>query len=220
MKTIAITNQKGGVGKTTTTLTLGCALAEMGRRVALVGLDSQRDLCGFSDSIEAENLQFFNADAKTLKATLKRAASTCGADGFALLDCPPALGVEVAAALSQSDAVLIPTQAEKLSVQGLGRLMETLNAARDPRRAGANPELTYRLLVTLFDTQNPDSHFIEARLRKEFGDAVLPGVIKRHGAFASAALDGQSILQNHSRIHPANVYRAVARNLVKGWNHA
>ena len=50
---ISIANQKGGVGKTTTTLSLGAALVERGRSVLLVDLDPQSSLtiaCG----VEAE----------------------------------------------------------------------------------------------------------------------------------------------------------------------
>ena len=53
---LAFANQKGGVAKTTSTVNLGVALVEMGKRVLAVDMDPQGNLT-MSQGIDPENLE-------------------------------------------------------------------------------------------------------------------------------------------------------------------
>jgi chromosome partitioning protein len=180
MRIIAVMNQKGGVGKTTTTVNLGAALAEAGRRVCLVDLDPQSHLTinyGVEPSSEdvpslydvlVEEMPFIEAmrpvDERItlvpssidlaaaeielvailgretiLKKRIDAARQFENAMPFdvMLLDCPPSLGLLTLNALAVADEVIVPMQPQFLPLQGMAKLLETVQLVN--RRM--NPEL-------------------------------------------------------------------------------
>jgi chromosome partitioning protein len=68
-RVIAIANQKGGVGKTTTTLTLGAALVERGRSVLLIDLDPQSSL-SIALGVNAANRSMYEVMGSTEPGTM------------------------------------------------------------------------------------------------------------------------------------------------------
>jgi len=71
MKTISISNQKGGVGKTTTALCLSAGLAERGYRVLSIDLEQQRNLTATIGNTQSEQLTIL--DVLTGEATAREA---------------------------------------------------------------------------------------------------------------------------------------------------
>jgi chromosome partitioning protein len=77
MRIIALMNQKGGVGKTTTTVNLGAALAETGKRVCLIDLDPQAHLTinyGVDPHPEQVSLYDVLVDGKPLSEAVRKIA--------------------------------------------------------------------------------------------------------------------------------------------------
>ena len=61
VKTIAFCNHKGGVGKTTSTASIGVAIARQGKKVLLVDLDGQANLTGIFVSADQVEKSIYNA---------------------------------------------------------------------------------------------------------------------------------------------------------------
>jgi chromosome partitioning protein len=128
-----------------------------------------------------------------------------------VLDCPPSLGVVTINALTASDQVLIPLQAETLSHRGVGHLLSTIE---DIRRL-TNPELrVVGLLPTMYDGRTRHARDVLATMAEQYGIPIL-ATIPKSIRFAEAPAVGVSIL-THSPSHAgAHAYRALADQLLE-----
>lgn len=163
MKTLAIINQKGGVGKSTTTANLGAGLILKGFKVLLIELDPQGNL---SYSMKADSNSLTSLELLTHEFPVKKiiqhteqgdiipaTPALSGADNlikttgkeyrlkeaidsikdnydYIIIDTPPALGILTINALSACSGVIIPTQADSYSLQGIGQLNVTIETVR------------------------------------------------------------------------------------------
>lgn len=80
MEIIAIINQKGGTGKTTTTVNLGAALSKLGKKVLMIDLDSQASLTYY---LGIKDFSYTISDLFLGKATLTE--SMVAAEGMFLI---------------------------------------------------------------------------------------------------------------------------------------
>jgi chromosome partitioning protein len=216
MKTWAVANQKGGVGKTTTAITLAGLLASRGLRTLLVDLDPHGSLTSYfrldPETIEPGVYQLFQSADGADAALLERAIRPSGVDGiallpastalatldrqlgaregmgrvlaaalalvaprfdYALIDCPPTLGVLMVNALGACDHLIIPVQTEFLALKGLERMLRTLVMIERARKG----PLPYTIVPTLFDARTHAAREALAQLHSEHAAHLWSGMI-------------------------------------------
>jgi len=246
---VSIANEKGGVAKTTTALSLGGALVELGKRVLMVDLDPQSNLSlslgvepdaksnSFINLVmeniplmrvvrptEIENLSILPANkeiglservlpTRSNYATLLKQMLSSGNDqyDFVVVDCPPFLGALTLNALTASDLLIIPTQAEYYSIYALRNMMGLI---RQVRKTG-NPYLRYRLLITLFDKRNGIHRTLAEHLRNTFSGGVLESVIEVDTKLRESPIAGVPVNYHAGKSRAALQYHSLAEEIIQ-----
>lgn len=140
MRVIAIANQKGGVGKTTTAWAIITGAALRGRRVLGIDYDPQGSLTYIMGANMGQGLQ--KTPAGDVLATSTEILTTSNVDALGrdinqlkkgydliVIDAPPALGKPLLSVLRAATEVIIPLQADPLSVQGLYQMQLSISRA-------------------------------------------------------------------------------------------
>ena len=250
-KTIAIANQKGGVGKTTTAVNLGACLAALHYRTLIIDLDPQGNatsgvgvdrstldrsiydvLAGelsLDDAVLATQVELLDlvpartelaaAEVELVHVEERREfvlADVLGTQtrrwDFVLIDCPPSLGLLTINALTAADSVLIPVQAEYYALEGLARLLETIERVRTHTNARLQLE---GMVLTMHDNRNNLSRQVEDEVRAHFAAQTYETVIPRNVRLSEAPSFGAPIILYDVTSRGARSYLDLAREFVE-----
>lgn len=252
MPILSIAIQKGGSGKTTTTINLAAALQQLGKKVLVVDLDPQANMTqalGFSEDPDVSMYNLFRMEANgeaydlqevitegsglpILPATLELAntelelAPVFGRErilarildqlpqeeyDWILLDCPPSLGLITVNALTASDLVLMPLQAEFLPMKGVESFLKTFTLVQKQ----LNPRLSLLgLVLTRYDKRTSLNKDMQITLRERYGENVFNAKIHINVALAKAQEWGADIYNYDKTSRGAFDYLQMAKEVL------
>jgi chromosome partitioning protein len=246
--TIAISSQKGGVAKTTTCLSLGACLAEMGKTVLLIDMDPQASLT-LAMGLKPDELRRTVSDAllgtvslvsvsrespifgldiipankglvvldkilygrKGYEYYLKNGLDVMG-KGFydmVLMDCPPSFGTLTLNALTAAHLLIIPTQCEFFAARSLRHVIELAKLVR----VKTNSQLTYRVLVTMYDRRNKISQIILSQIQQGLKEVLFKTIIEVDTKLRESPAFGKPITLYAPNTRGAQQYRELAKEL-------
>jgi chromosome partitioning protein len=129
-----------------------------------------------------------------------------------LIDCPPSLGLLTLNALTAADSVLVPLQAEYYALEGLARLLDTIELVR----AGLNPSLTLEgVVLTMMDARNNLSRQVADEVRQHLGERVFQTEIPRNVRLSEAPSHGRPALLYDVRSKGSLAYLQVAEEILR-----
>jgi chromosome partitioning protein len=231
-KIIAIVNNKGGVGKTTATVHIGHALAQLEYKVLCVDMDDQANLVQYffgrrrvndlkkqqngkplpiqkhDSNVDVLMLSSFEATEEEYVQVIQQGAT--GYD-YVLLDSPPALELRTHAVLRAATGVLIPTEAAPLAYSGTANL---INLATE-----YNLEL-YGIFVNMYEKKLATQRAYLEQYEVNYADQFIPFRVNRSALFTNAVADAKTGFQMQGKKPQSDLeaYMAIAK-VVTGGSH-
>jgi chromosome partitioning protein len=126
-----------------------------------------------------------------------------------LIDCPPFLGSVTLNALNAANLLIIPTQPEFFSVHALRNMMSIIRRVR----AGSNPNLIYRILITMLDRRNRIHNNLREQIQETFGEGLLGTIIEVDTKLRESSIAGVPINYYKAKTRSALQYNALAQEL-------
>ena len=219
-KVLAIANQKGGVGKTTTSVNLAASLKFTRKDVLLIDLDPQGNAT-MGSGVDKSSLETSIYDVLMQHAGFDEVVQRPEASGYDLL---PANGDLVAAEVELISEDNRECRLRQIIDQVRHRYdyvvidcppslnMLTINAIRD----SLNPDLKIEGIVrTMYDPRNKLTTEVNGQLISFFGDAVYRTVVPRNIRLAEAPSYGKPVLNYDKQSRGAIAYLALAGEVLR-----
>ena len=244
MKTIAVSNHKGGVGKTTSTINIGAGLSRNGKKVLLIDLDPQANMThslGISEPeftvygslkgdyelkpVQITDNLFVIPSTLDLSGAEIELSSEVGRElllndlieplkkkfDFILIDCPPSLGLLTINALTASDEVYIPLQAEYLAMQGLTKLIEVVEKIKKK----LNKKLSVGgVFITQYDQRKVLNRNVLEAIETHFQNKVFKTKIRDNVALAEAPSEQKDIFSYNANTNGAEDYMNLEKEIL------
>ena len=239
MRIIAVANQKGGVGKTTTSQALTAGLADKGYKVLGIDLDPQGNLSSACGSVNynvptiyelmkrevtaEETIQHMNGGydiipSQTGKEHRLKEASASVADNYdyMVVDTPPSLGVLTVNAFTAATDILIPTTAGIFATTGINQLNETVKSVQ--KYCNPNVKIT-GILFTRFNPRANISKQIKElteQLSKYISAPIYKTYIRSAVAVEEAQANRTDIFDYAEKSTVSEDYKAFIEEFLKG----
>lgn len=131
---------------------------------------------------------------------------------FIIIDCSPSLGLLTVNALTAATSVIIPVQCEYFALEGLGKLLNTINVMRN--RLNRNLKIE-GILLTMFDKRLRLANQVVEDSKKHFGNLVFDTIIHRNAKIGEAPSFGVPVINMEVGSRGATNYLNMAKELLK-----